>query len=96
LAGTHSLPNPNQSAKIRMVSGIVSDFNRCVGVQSDLCEGAGTNLDSGKRKLELTEVLRSYAGGAANCAPHRAERGPYTGRGCEHGGAVRRDRTRNL
>jgi len=32
-------------------------------------------------KLELTEVLRSYAGGAANWAPHRAERGPYTGRG---------------
>ena len=32
-------------------------------------------------KLELTEALRSYAGGAANWAPHRAERGPYTGRG---------------
>ena len=34
-----------------------------------------------KGKLELPEVLRSYAGGTANWAPHRAERGPYTGRG---------------
>jgi hypothetical protein len=32
-------------------------------------------------KLELIEVLRSYAGGAANWVPHRADRGPYTGRG---------------
>jgi len=34
-----------------------------------------------KGKLELTEALWSYAGGAANWVPHRAERGPYTGRG---------------
>jgi hypothetical protein len=26
--------------KIRMVSGTVSDFNRCGGAQSKLCEGA--------------------------------------------------------
>ena len=37
-------------------------------------------------KLELIEVLRSYAGGAANWVPHRAERGPYTGRGERAGG----------
>jgi len=36
----HSLPSPNQSAKIRMVSGTVSDFKRCVGAQSELFEEA--------------------------------------------------------
>jgi len=45
-------------------------------------------------KLEPTEVLRSYAGGTANWAPHRAERGPYTGRGASTVGLFVRDRTR--
>jgi hypothetical protein len=43
--GDASLPNPNQAAKIRMVSGTVSDFNRCIGVQSELCEGPGMGAD---------------------------------------------------
>ena len=42
-----------------MASGTVSDFNRCVGAQSELCEETGTNRDSGKRKLELIEALWS-------------------------------------
>ncbi len=76
------MPNPNQSAKIRMVFGTVSDFNRVCRAQSELCRRSGDPLRlSREGKLELTEVLRSYVGGAANWAPHRAERGPYTGRG---------------
>jgi hypothetical protein len=87
LAGKQRSPNPNQSAKIRMVSGTVSDFNRvCQGSELTLPKERGPTETQAKGKLELIEVLWSYAGGAANWAPHRAERGPYTGRGERAGG----------
>jgi len=53
-------------------------FARPISLRAD----DGINRDWAREgKLELTKALRSYAGGAANWAPHRAERGPYTGRG---------------
>jgi len=36
----------------------------------------------------------TLAGGMANGCPTARSGGPHTGRGCEHGGAVRQDRTR--
>ena len=70
-----------------MVSGTVSGFDRCARAQSELCRRSGDSPRlSREGKLKLIEVLRSYAGGAANWAPHRAERGPYTGRGERAGG----------
>ena len=59
-----------------MCQGAVRNFPKERGLTETQAEG----------EVELTEVLRSYAGGAANWAPHRAERGPYTGRGERAGG----------
>ena len=76
------MPNPNQSAKIRMRLELFQTSIGCVGAQSKLRRRSGDPPRlSREGTLELTEALRSYAGDAANWVPHRAERGPYTGRG---------------
>ena len=64
------------------MSGTNQEFKiACQGSALTLPKERGPTETQPRRKAGTTEVLRSYAGGAANWVPHRAERGPYTGRG---------------